>query len=529
MQKKSMILQNETAPHKYKGKNINFKILLGVILGLAIILRFYNLGTESYWIDEMSTVVEGQESLPQLLSSGRLDQPPAYYLLFHFWIKVLGTEEVSTRAFSVIAGLIAIFLLFLIGSKLFGKDVGLISAFLMAISEYQIYYSQQARFYSYFELTVLLSFLFFILALEKKQFIYFFLYALANALMMYAHTHGTFIIIAQSIYLIIYWRKYRHVFLPWLTTQFIFVILVSPYFYPLIFGAGGVESAVDKNIGGIPLPSTSDPIRSIYRFMFSARGERSWAMMALNYSIAAIFLLVSMWVYSIKNTNINSLLISLSNTWSETKQFLVLHASKVIFLICWLGLPIILPFILSFLLTPIYLDRYVISASPAFYLILAIVMVNIRKIIPTWAMICALIIMIFPSLFYYYSRDVHEQWQQVANYVQENSMGNDVIVFAPNQGIGIEEKTFNWYYHGNLDSYGLKSDLVDSNLVSKNIKQFITTYDRMWVIIRGNPNGSSGFYESFFLDPTHTDFILVSKNNFVGISVYLFEILETNK
>jgi uncharacterized membrane protein len=66
-------------------------------------------------------------------------------------------------------GVSAIVLIFLIGRELFGRAVGLLSAFLMAISGFQIYYSQIARFYSYFELMTLISFLFFILALGRKR------------------------------------------------------------------------------------------------------------------------------------------------------------------------------------------------------------------------------------------------------------------------------------------------------------------------------------------------------------------------
>ena len=134
---------------------------LGLILLLGIALRVYDLGNESYWIDEMSTVLEGQQSVPEILFSGRLDQPPAYYLPFHFWIQIFGTNEVGTRSFAVLTGIGAIGLLYMIGQRLFGKEVGLLSAFLMTIAEFQIYHSQSARFYSFFEFMTLLSFLLF--------------------------------------------------------------------------------------------------------------------------------------------------------------------------------------------------------------------------------------------------------------------------------------------------------------------------------------------------------------------------------
>ena len=132
-------------------------VLLGLILLMGTALRFYDLGTESYWIDEMGTLVEAQQSIPQMLSSGRLDQPPAYFLPFHFWVQFFGTSEVSTRSFSVLTGIGSIVLIYLVGKELFGETVGLLSSFLMAVTEFQLFYSQETRFYSFFEFMTLLS------------------------------------------------------------------------------------------------------------------------------------------------------------------------------------------------------------------------------------------------------------------------------------------------------------------------------------------------------------------------------------
>jgi uncharacterized membrane protein len=75
-------------------------VLLGLILLLGAALRFYDLGKESYWIDEMSTIIEAQQSLSRMITSGRLDQPPAFYIPFHFWIRLFGSGEMHARMFS---------------------------------------------------------------------------------------------------------------------------------------------------------------------------------------------------------------------------------------------------------------------------------------------------------------------------------------------------------------------------------------------------------------------------------------------
>ena len=94
---------------------LNTTVLFGLILLLGITLRFYDLGAESYWIDEMFTVIEGHQSIFQLLASGRLDQPPAFYLPFHLWVQLFGYTEIGTRSFSALAGIGSIVLIYMVG------------------------------------------------------------------------------------------------------------------------------------------------------------------------------------------------------------------------------------------------------------------------------------------------------------------------------------------------------------------------------------------------------------------------------
>ncbi len=194
-------------------------LLLGLILLIGAALRFHNLGAKSYWIDEMCTVIEGQQSPQQLFVSGRLDQPPAYYLPFHLWVQLFGTAEVSTRSFSSLFGIGSIVLIYLVGRELFGKPVGLLSAFLMAISEFQLQFSQEARFYSFFEFMTLLSFLFFILALRSKKKLYFVLYGFASIIMVFGHTYGVFILVAQNLFFFMQATKNRNAIAGWIICQ----------------------------------------------------------------------------------------------------------------------------------------------------------------------------------------------------------------------------------------------------------------------------------------------------------------------
>lgn len=518
----SLQLKKDQTNNRNNLKKLSSTVWLGLILLLGLALRFYDLGTESYWIDEMSTVVEGQQDILELVTSGRLDQPPAYYFPFNLWVTTFGTSEISTRAFSVLIGLGSIWLLYFIGQKLFGKTVGLIAAFLMAISEFQIYHSQQARFYIFFEFTALLSFLFFILVLENKRRIFFILYGIASIAMVYSHAYGLFILVGQGIFLVLNWKRYKDILLIWFACQVVIFVCLIPYFYPLVIG--GVGGSVASNIGGLAAPLLKDPIRSMYRFILSARGERSWAVMLINYSIAGAVLIIGLAFYFIRQGKDN-LLNAARNVLADLQEVRNMHI-KVFLLICWLVIPISLPFIFSFVVAPMYSDRYTISAAPAFYLLLALALFSVRKLVPLLISLSVLVIMIAPSLAYYYERDIHEQWDEAATYVQNNSNPDDVIVFAPNLGIGIQQTAFNWYYEGDLKECSLGLELVDPAVISDALEECIAGSNRFWVVIRDNDTEPSTRYKTYFVRSDQPNMELISEQNFVEISVYLFEITQ---
>lgn len=499
------------------GREVLSVMWLGLVLLLGTVLRFYDLSTESYWIDEMSTVIEGQQNLLHLMSSGRLDQPPAFYLPFHLWVKAFGTAEASTRSFAALAGMGSIVLIYLIGREFLGKAVGLLSAFLMAISEFQIYYSQNARFYSFFELTTLLSFLFFILALNRKGIVFFVFYAISSIVMLYSHTYGVFILIAQNIFFVLQLAKYRGLLVTWFACQVMILLAFLPYCYPLLFGDGGLQGAAATNSGGTSRPSISAPIRSVYRFLLPARRERSWEAILPVYVAAGGLLIAGVWANNRRNGKSNFL--TSVRELSDT-------GSQLLLLACWLLSPIVVPFILSFLIAPMYTDRYTITAAPAFYVLAAWTLFGIRKVVPVGISLAALMIMVIPGLANYYVTDVHEQWREIAAYVEDNSGPDEVIVFAPNMGIGIQQKTFDWYYQGSLPGCGLPNRLTEPTAISRALMSCVSGNTRFWVIIPDYSFETSNPYRSFFLNSNQATIRLIKERQFVLISVYLVELTK---
>jgi mannosyltransferase len=134
--------------------------LVGILI-LATALRTWNLGELSFWYDEVVTMrLAKASSIPALFD--RLFQidatrAPLHPLLLHGWVRIFGASEGSSRALSVLCGVGAVGLIYLSGALVFDRVSGLWSAWLAAISPLLVYYSREARMYSWLVLMTCLS------------------------------------------------------------------------------------------------------------------------------------------------------------------------------------------------------------------------------------------------------------------------------------------------------------------------------------------------------------------------------------
>ena len=222
------------AEHKNSSQNgrYSYIYLFISIFILALVLRIYGLGDESYWFDEFITIRVAQEGVESILSGGR---PPLYLLIAHFWIELVGTSEIATRLLSVFFGLGSVYFIYRISKSLFNDKVGLISAFFMSLSQYQIYYSQEFRYYSLFLLITLISYFYFLKVLQRKRYSDSVLYVVSSILLYYTHDFGIFILAAQNLYVLLKIRSLRAIIPGWILSQIIILAAITPRLLSTIF------------------------------------------------------------------------------------------------------------------------------------------------------------------------------------------------------------------------------------------------------------------------------------------------------
>lgn len=487
----------------------NKSILLLGILFIGLFLRVYDLGNESIWLDEGFSIRYANLNLSQIISLRDNGLPPLYYIILHWWINLFGDSEFSIRFLSVIFGFLAIFMMYKIGNQIFDKDVGMLSSLLLGLSVFHIHYSQEARTYSLSVLLTLLSMYFFMKLLKKRSHIALIGYILFSILLMYSHIFGLFIIISQNIYLFTLFLlskedyNYKLNLKKWLLIQTVLIALFAPWVKML---AIQVLAVVKSSSPSIPVPS----IRSIIGSFSTYSGSKLLLLLFL--------ILSSFSIISYEKTNGNT---DWKNFFKSIESYCwkirFLNTNKIYLLLTWLLTPIILLFIISRFSTPIYITKYTIVASVAFYLLVAKGISNISHKYVKSIIISVIIAFSFLYVWEYYTKINKEQWKDVANHIDTNAKNEDLLLF---NSVACKYLVF--------DYYSKRADLIKKGFPKKtryvdeeNIKELGPTvegYNRAWLIL-SHSRDKKGLITKTLIESYNLSY----HKKYKGIEVYLFE------
>ena len=169
------------------------KIIFAIIIVIASILRLWNCWNWSFTHDELSAIVRLRyDSFSALIANGiRPDGHPAFVQLFlYIWTKLFGFSELAVRLPFAVAGIGSVALLFFIARKWFGFATACFTSLTLAILDFPILYSQQARPYSFglfFCLLAVLCWTNLLFGTGRRIYLKIILYGVATALCMLTH------------------------------------------------------------------------------------------------------------------------------------------------------------------------------------------------------------------------------------------------------------------------------------------------------------------------------------------------------
>lgn len=206
------------------------------LFGGGLILRLYNIGVVSYWMDEAFSITLAQAIVQHgypLLDSGQIIwRDPIYHYLLALSTAVGGISEISTRIISVMAGMGSVVLLGYIAQQWFGPKVGLITLALMSLSYWEITWSRQARMYMLFQLLGWITL--FLLEQYKKNSKLFFIWIIVSVIItIFTHRLGI-IVISLGIIFLAAQKHIKNIFLH--SSLIVGLVLVSAVASRLYYG-----------------------------------------------------------------------------------------------------------------------------------------------------------------------------------------------------------------------------------------------------------------------------------------------------
>lgn len=233
-------------PLKYMKKLLNKKNIIFVILLLASVLRLWNLGSTpphlapdeaSLGYNAYSILKTGKDEygkiMPIIFKSFGDFKPGLYVYLTVPAVAVLGLTEFAVRLPSAAFGILAVFLMYMIGLQFFkDKKIALVSSFLLAINPWHIHFSRGAWEINVSLTLTLLGIYFFVKAIEKQKHLFYSAFFFALTLITYqgAKLSTAIVLVVLGI---IYFKDVIKFEKKTLATAFLIGLLVS---LPILLG-----------------------------------------------------------------------------------------------------------------------------------------------------------------------------------------------------------------------------------------------------------------------------------------------------
>ncbi len=498
----------------FKSKGV---FLLAVVLVLAAALRIYNLGAESFWIDEVIMVQITQAGFDTVISEFVNDgRPPLYVFLSYAWSNLMGTSEVAVRYLSALLGVMTVAVMYIIGREHFGQKVALISAVLLTVSVFHIRYSQEHRYYSLVLFFTLTAAWFFTLSLGTRRITHVALFSLFSILMVYSHLFSVFILAGWGGYVIILaalrWKQYRSLLPLWVVSQIVVLIGIMPY----LIKSFNKEISVEPGEVGLPhllRPSINRPLTIPLDFLTEHYTASAFNGIFIILTIFVVGMLIYIWRKGVSAwmSAISSVLEEISTFWSNRYNSLLLA-------FLWFAVPVVGIFVGSYTLSPMYEERYIIGASPGLYLLIAAGIYAFRQVIPSVLSLMMVVLFVFFALSTYYVEPTKDEWRNVADYIQTNEQSQDGMV-VPKFG------AFLWYYAGELNRCQVEPHFREQNFIDELIACGGET-GRTWLVLQFKDEKDQRQMADRLISYSGSTIEIVKTQVYQGVTIFLLEFVE---
>ena len=169
-------------------------------MGLHLFFKFCALEEMHVKQDDAFSIFYSQQPLSKLYAQLSLEaNPPLYFTLLHFWIKLFGIGPFAVKSLSVLFSVSAGMVLFAIGRKHMNLLGGIVASLLFLFSNVHFDFAHEVRAFSLVMLLSSLSIYFFLNLLDKWSWKHLILLTFVNALLPYTHYTAVLLPVTEFI------------------------------------------------------------------------------------------------------------------------------------------------------------------------------------------------------------------------------------------------------------------------------------------------------------------------------------------
>ena len=391
------------------------QLLISLTL-VGAVLRFYNLGYNSIWLDEASTLNTAVKSIPdiwQFTTAGEFN-PPLFYWAEHVML-FFGNSEAVLRFLPALLGVLTIPLIYFAGKEFMDRNAGIIAAAAFAFSPFLLFYSQEARAYSMMLFFVTFSLIFYFRALKNNRIMDWALFGLLSALAFWSHFYALVIIGALVLYALY---------------EMVPKIIKSPGAAKPLVSALVIFGVVCLPLILVTIQLFAKRTASAPTFGLQGLGLIAGTFEQVSGSEVAMYILLLLFIAGIV-------------------QAFLLDKNKGIFLVTLTVLTFVISYFLSFRI-PMQ-PRYLIFLAIIFFIAIALC----YKFLYSWikspavvyGFIALLVVINAPTLAGYYSGYTKDDWRGFAGQLQQLTGQGDYVVVVP----GDVAQPLDYYYSNRTD------------------------------------------------------------------------------
>ncbi len=441
------------------GRRLPALPLLACVLFVAALgFDLYRLGAPSIWYDEAFSVELARLPLPLLwhIISGPEPNMELYYLFLHFWLGLtaalgLHATEFVVRLPSAVFAALSTVGVFLLGRRFIGTLAGVAGAGLYLLNDLQLVYAQQTRAYSLQLLLICIAWYALLSALTTPSRRWWACYIVATTLAVYTHLFSVLILLAQMVMfagLLILpserQKSLRHL-LEFLISLAITGVLIIPM---LLVSRNGSKT------GWLPIPHLSD----VYHLFLTISANSKLYLLLIAACCAFGLLMVCLCSLPAGRALLQR------NSLVDEKSAQTMHnlLPIALALVCWLVVPIVASYVISYTPTRLFSSRYLVTIVPALALLIGLGIAALRWRVVQVAVTLILLLAAAHYVPLYYQSAQVEDWNTTTHWLQQRYQANDgMVCYANAQGCQISVEYYLHAYpsaaHFSADSPGAYS------------------------------------------------------------------------